>query len=170
MKRSIVALVLLAACASAPPLQPPQWDVVPAGVVEALCRRLQADALATGTVAIVRVTQPLATPENLAALEGVIDDGRSRREPPPAAISRAIPVSTGQGSCSWQPVDVRDAQSPDTLVVEISSPVMNPYDPREAGLFARASLGGAHPAWYWIALAPTRDGGWQIRRVFVLFR
>ena len=170
--RLLVVLLsgFLAACATAPPPEPPRWDAVPPGVVEALCRRLQSDALATGTLAIVRVTQPLATPENVAALEGAIDDGRTLRAEPPRVVNRAIPVSVGQGSCAWRPIDVRDAAGQDDqMIVEVSSPLMNPYNPREAGLFARASLGNEHPSWYWIALAPA-DEGWRIRTVSVLFK
>lgn len=166
---SAAAVLLFVACASAPPREAPQWDAIPPGVVEALCQRLHSDGLASGPVTIVRVTQPLATPENVAALEGTVDDGKSLRKTPPMVVNRAIPVTLGRGSCSWQPIDVRDAGGTDEMVVEISSPLMNPYTRNEAGLFAKASLADDHPSWYWIALAPATDG-WTVRRVLVLFK
>jgi hypothetical protein len=64
---------------------------------------------------------------------------------------------------------VRDSQPIGTTVVELSSPLLNPYARREAGLFARVSSGD-HPSWYWIALAPAPDGSWRLRSVNVLFR
>ena len=143
--------------------------MVPAAVVEALCQRLHADALATGSLKLVRVTQPLATPESVAALEGAVDDGRTLRAAPPSVISRAIPVSIGRGSCAWQAIEILDARDSDTTVVELSSPLLHPYASGQAGLFARASLGGTHPAWYWIALVRSGDE-WKLGRVSVLFR
>jgi hypothetical protein len=163
-----IAVLLFASCATAPPREVPQWESVPAAIVEALCQRLHSDGLASGPLMIVRVTQPLATPENVAALEGVIDNGRTIRKTPPVIVNRAIPIIVGRGSCSWQPVDVRDSRGADSMVVEISSPLLNPYTRNEAGVFARASLGSEHPAWYWVAMAPTADG-WTVQRVLVLF-
>ena len=163
-----IAALVFASCASAPPREVPRWDVVPSTVVEALCQRLHSDGLASGPLIIVRVTQPLATPENVAALEGAVDDGRTIRKTPPVIVNRAIPIDIGRGSCAWHPVDVRESRSADSMVVEISSPLINPYTPNEAGVFARASLATEHPAWYWVAMSPAEDG-WAVRRVLVLF-
>jgi hypothetical protein len=172
-RRSVIAgalLILLTACASGKaPLAAPDWDTVPEGVVTALCRRLQMDALATGNTAIVRVTQPLATPESLAALAGTTAAPGSKRQAT-GVTNRAIPITLGRGSCAWQPIDVRQAAAiTDAMVVELSAPLLHPYNKNEAGLLARVSLAEQHPSWYWISMVP-RKGEWAVRYVSVLFQ
>ncbi|HYH10527.1 MAG TPA: hypothetical protein VEK11_26010 [Thermoanaerobaculia bacterium] len=166
-----LSLLLLAACASNPPAEPitaPQWDTVPPGVAEGLCRRLQSDALATGPVTIVKVTQPLITQEVVVALaSSVIHRGRATQ---PVVVNRAIPISTTPASCAWIPIDVRDVdRNSDTMVVELSAPMLNPYRAGEAGAFARASLAGQHESWYWIPLV-RRGDRWTAGVASVLFK
>lgn len=172
MRIAVAALiVLLTSCTSKPPVAAPEWDSIPAGVVEVLCRRLQMDAIATGRLTIVGVTQPLATPQSLAALAGT-QPRRMRNEAAPVAatVNRAIPITTRGTSCTWQTIDVREMnRHPDDMIVELSAPLTNPFNKREAGLFARVSLGQEHPSWYWIPLTPTGDG-WAPGFVLVLFR
>jgi hypothetical protein len=59
----------------------------------------------------------------------------------------------------------------DELLLELSSPVENPYseDGKEPyGLFARLSLGGrSGGGWYWVALKQG-DEGWEVLRVIPL--
>lgn len=164
-------LFLLTACSSSAPKTPlvaPQWDVVPPGVAEGLCRRLQMDALATGPVTIVRVTQPLATPDAFVALAGsVMHRGRATK---PTIANRAIPITTTPSSCAWQPIDVFEIdRNSDTMVVELSAPVLNPFRAGEAGVFARASLAGQHQSWYWIPLSQ-RGERWSAGLASVLFK
>lgn len=170
LRSPLSLLVFAAACSSAPPPPPavPEWDVIPAGVSEALCARLKMDAIATGSLPIVRVTQPLVTPENIAALAGV-----SRRARPDLSAgmppNRALPVTIGRG-CAWVPIDVRDMpKHPDEMIVELSAPIANPYTRGEAGLFVRVSLGDQHPSWYWIRLVRVGEG-WSAGFVSVLSR
>jgi hypothetical protein len=161
-------LLLLAACATNTPEQPPPqvpaWDTIPAGVTGALCQRLQLDGIGTigSDVAIVKVTQPIASPHALATL------GKPKRNV--TIIHRAIPIattSTGTGACSWKPIDALDpARQFDSMVVELSSPVPNPSS-LAAGMVARVSLGGTHPSWYWIELIP-RGEGWSVGRILPL--
>ncbi|MFP5247963.1 MAG: hypothetical protein ACLGH0_14815 [Thermoanaerobaculia bacterium] len=166
---ALLAVLLLSACASAPPITTPEWDSVPPHVVEALCRRLRMDAVATGELTIVRVTQPLATPDLLTALGLVSPRGSESNEPAPV-VQRAIPIATTPASCKWNPVDVRDIdRHHDAMLVELSSPIVNPYVPSEAGLFARVSLGGEADAWYWIPVVPT-ERGWVVRPVSVIVK
>ena len=166
----VVAFVLLAACAtSKPPVSTPEWDAVPAPVVEGLCRRLQMDAFATGPLAIVQVTQPLANGDSLAALAQISAKGVPKGPLAPV-VNRVIPIETTPGSCTWEPIDVREAKRRnDAMIVEVSSPLVNPFNQQEAGVFARVSLAGASDSWYWISLVPVAQG-WAVRQVSVLIR
>lgn len=171
---TLTAALFLSACSTSNP-QPaaptmPMWESVPPHVVEALCRRLKMDAIATsGATALVRVTQPLVTAENLAAVAGSTPH-RGRKGPGRlVTTNRAIPIETAQGSCDWRLADVRESFGSDEMVVELSAPVPNPFTRREAGLFARVSLGDQHESWYWISLVPA-GGQWPVRFVSVLFR
>lgn len=170
MKRLIVLTLLLLSCASdQPPVVAPNWDVVPARVVESLCVRLKMDALATGRTAIVKVTQPLVTPQNLIALAGSTTPRGAKKRAQAAAVNRAIPIELGRGSCAWEPIDVRDIdQHSDAMLVELSAPILHPYNNREAGVIARVSLGNQHQSLYWISMVP-RGNDWAIRFVSVLF-
>ena len=162
--------LLAVSCASPPPpVSAPAWELIPAGVTDLLCARLQMDALATGSVAAIRVTQPLVSTESVAALRASVSSPKAVRRPGTIAIvNRALPIQFGQ-RCAWKPLDVFDPRPADEMVVEFSAPIPNPVIPSEAGLFARVSLAGDHPAWYWIALVPKGDQ-WAARWVYVLAR
>lgn len=114
-------------------------------------------------VFIVKITQPVASPQVLALL------GKPRRMV--RIVHRAIPIqtiATGTGACAWKPIDALDpARQFDAMVVELSAPVPNPAAKLSAGLVARISLGGTHPNWYWIELVAV-GGGWTVGRVMPL--
>ncbi len=166
MRITVVACFLFTACASKPPLVAPQWDVVPPHISDALCTRLKMDAIATGSIAIVNVTQPLATSESLAALRVTTTKIGARETTAAPPVNRAIPIVLGQ-SCDWKEIGALDIRKhPDEMVVELSNPVVN-AGAREVGMFARASLGGELPQWYWVALAPVGNQ-WAVRFIFVL--
>lgn len=158
-----VALYMAVSCTSAPvpDVLAPDWSVIPPGLTETLCMRLRMDAIATGNVTIVKTTQPLATPHTVAALANIAKRRRKTRAMADsgnaAIVNRVIPVSlpTGTGSCSWTPIEVRDmARHSDEMIVEVSSPLPNPYEAGEAGVFARVSLAGENASWYWVPLIP----------------
>lgn len=111
---------------------------------------------------MVKITQPIASPQILASL------GKPRRSV--SIVHRALPVAvaaSGTGSCAWRLIDALDPQRHrDAMVVELSSPVPNPSK-NAAGMVARASLGGTHPTWYWIELIP-RGEGWSVGRILPL--
>jgi len=160
------------ACASAPkvPIVAPQWDVLPARVVEALCTRLKMDAITTGRTTIVKVTQPLVNAQNLAALAGSTTPRGAKLRAANAVTNRAIPIELGRGSCAWDPIDVREIdQHADSMLVELSAPLLHPFNQKEAGVLARVSLGNEHQSLYWISMVP-RGGDWGIRFVSVLFQ
>lgn len=175
MRGVFLQLLLLSlfasACASAPPAptQAPQWDVLPARIVEALCVRLKMDAIATGKTAIVQVTQPLVTAQNLTALAGSTTPRGAKRRAAAAVSNRAIPIELGRGNCAWEPIDVRDIdKNSDAMLVELSAPILHPYNSHEGGVIARVSLGNEHQSLYWISMVPRGDQ-WAVRFVSVLF-
>jgi hypothetical protein len=127
------------------------------------------DALATGTIAAVRITQPLINAESIAALRSSVAAPSARRRPaPPPLINRAIPIAFGT-RCDWKPLGAFDPRPSDEMLVEFSAPIINPVIPSEAGIFVRVTLSGEHPSWYWIALVP-KDDQWGARWVYVLAR
>ena len=172
--RVALCALLLSACATKPataPLTAPECDVIPVGVLDVLCSRLRMDAIAgTAPLAIVDTTRPLGTAEAMAALSRM---GRGRTPAGRVVTSvqeanRKVPVTTTGGSCAWLPVAERDlARHRDEMLVEISSPLLHPYFPRQGGLFARVTVGGEGASWYWIALAP-HGTGWRVVQVTVL--
>lgn len=158
--------LLITACNTTEPgaLTLPDWDSIPPGITGALCQRLQLDGIGTigADVAIVKITQPIASAQALAQVG-----------PPMRLVTivhKALPVNAvpgGVGGCSWKPIDALDpARQFDSMVVELSAPVANPAKPG-AGMVSRVSLGGTHPAWYWIELTPRR-GGWAVGRIIPL--
>lgn len=167
MKRLLALCLLLAGCATAPSTAPalPDWDVIPGAVLDGLCSRLTMDGVASGgSVAVVSTTQPLATTRAMATLSR--GQKPVRVVAPPAEAQ--IPIAARGSACNWQLIDGADREKYfDTMVVELSAPVANPFSRTDAGLFARVSLGGAHPSWYWIPLSP-RGGGWASSLVTVL--
>ncbi|HWW62429.1 MAG TPA: hypothetical protein VN181_13740, partial [Thermoanaerobaculia bacterium] len=134
------------------------------------CRRLHDDAIATGgTLGIVTTTRPLATTTTMTALaQAHFKRANAARVVEAMTDSHgSIPVSVANGSCTWQPIsDIAPAHR-DMMIVELSSPVANPYARNEAGLFARVSLGGEDPSWYWIPLTQ-RGGDWAVGHILPL--
>jgi hypothetical protein len=162
LKRAVVALLfaaLLASCATtpkAPPLTAPAWEMVPAGIAGAICQRLQSDRFSDSLV-MVKVTQPIVTSASLAALFPMQRRPLELKVPP----TRAIPIETAGGSCAWKMIDAADRERYlDSVVVELSAPLLNPAKAKEAGLFARVSTGGAYE-WYWLALR-SDAGAWVL--------
>jgi hypothetical protein len=166
----VLGILCVAACAPPPPpVVAPQWDAIPARVVDALCRRLQVDALATGRTTIVKVTQPLANAQSMSALAGSTAPRGAKVRANAAVVNRAIPVEMGRGGCSWDPIDVRDIDKhSDAMLVELSAPLLHPFNKNEAGVLARVSLGNEHESLYWISMIPRGDQ-WAVRFVSVLF-
>ena len=159
----LTALLFTTACRTAkPPEGPlaPEWDAIPPGIAEALCVRMKIDAVATGTLAFVTTTQPLATPLSLGALGNLgMHNPRKDVGAHVAEVNRAIPVTLAQGTCNWRPVALRDIRKhSDEMLLELSAPLPNPFVAHEAGLFARVSLGGENANWYWLPLLPSGSG------------
>jgi len=132
--------------------------MVPSGVIDVVCTRLRDDAIST--IAAVKTTQRIATPQALATL-GASYGKRTSNERMTQALAggqRSLPIETKSSVCSVDPIDRLDGRlHADAMVLELSSPLPNPFARGEAGLFARISLGGQHPTWYWIPLGRAGD-------------
>jgi len=155
LRLCVCATLLLTSCATAPPapLVSPEWDMVPSGVIDVVCTRLRDDAIST--VSVVKTTQRIATPQALATLGGSYGKRTSndRMTEALAAGQRSLPVETKSVVCSVDAIERLDSRvHADAMILELSSPLPNPFARGEAGLFARVSLGGQHAAWYWIPL------------------
>lgn len=161
----------LASCATAPPPPLTAPESVPPAVLEALCGRLRIDAIAsTAPLAIVSETRPLATQQSMTALaitaRGRVASGRIAASAVEA--NRVLPLAVHNGQCTWRPVAAAELDRyRDEMLVELSAPAVNPFDPRQAGLFARVTVGGEGASWYWISLAPY-GGQWAVGPVSVL--
>ena len=92
----------------------------------------------------------------------------AKRRAEAVLTNRAIPIELGR-VCSWEPIDVREIdQHSDAMLVELSAPILHPYNSHEGGVIARVSLGNEHQSLYWISMVPRGDQ-WGIRFVSVLF-
>jgi hypothetical protein len=177
---SIIALLsvtlLGAGCASQPKTPPPPPpDTISATALDALCARLQMDAFATGSpLALVNTTRPLATQTSVSSLM-LIAERNAHTNPQRLGMTmvqgnRALPVSIDGSSCAWKSITLAQAASlRDEVIVELSAPAPSPFSARDAGIFARVSVGGegSSASWYWIALAAYGDR-WAVRGVSVL--
>lgn len=171
MTKLLPALVLLAACATtAPPAAaPPLWTNVPAPILNAFCARLRGEGVARDSqILVLKTTQPLITASSMDALgQAFFKRGNSvMMSEALNAVLKPLPLTipTG-GSCTWQPIDaVNPRRDHERIILELSTPFVNPYSKSESGLFARMSVGGQAPEWFWIPVAE-RNGEWAIGMV-----
>jgi len=132
--------------------------------MDTFCLRLRAEALASGPVTVVNTTQNFANTRALAALAGPMPRkfDPARAQEALRGAQRTIPIMLHQGECEWIAVDAANAyRRADQMVVELSSPMANPFLKNQAGLFVRVSLAGEHPALYWVSLLP-QGSGWAV--------
>ena len=173
MKRLLPALLLLAACAStAPPATPPDWNEVPASILNAFCARARDEGLSRDSqILVVKTTQPIVTALSLRALGEAffkVGDTVMLAEFLNTKL-KALPLTvTEGGTCNWLPIERVDrARHHERITLELSAPFINPFVRGESGLFARMSVGGQAPQWYWIPVAE-RGGQWAIGKVLAL--
>jgi hypothetical protein len=164
---------LAVSCAHAPavPFTAPPWTEVPASVSEAMCGRLRNEAISPeATIVLVRTTQPLVSASSIRSL-GHAYTVETNGASPAAAIGpslQPLPIGTIEGSCAWQLVDRLDPRTTvDTMVLQLSTPFVNPFARHEAGMLARFSIGGQASQWYWIPLGE-RKGQWAIGYILPL--
>ena len=164
-RRSLLVLMLLVllalSCASQPAMvmQAPHWTDVPATAVEAFCSRRHDEGISPEiTINVVRTTQPLVT---AAALRGLAVAASSAARIDTNKVAQAvsagnavIPIAIPAGSCTWRGIDASDRpRAIDTMTLELSAPLVNPFARSSAGLLARMSLAGQGTTWYWLPVA-----------------
>ena len=157
-------LLFSVSCASPkPPMVAPVWTTVPPIVLEALCSKLKDEGVPSATsIAVVKMTQPLASGRAVAALANLSfkkKKGSAHAADDVSATMSRMPVSIPNGGgCAYHPIDALDRErDADMMVVQVSSPFVNPYAPNEAGVIAQYSLGGQASQWYWIPFGKRGD-------------
>lgn len=171
-----VLTLLMTGCASAktpPPPRLPQWTAVPATILDSFCSSFRDEGISSATtINVVKTAQPmLISTSSMDALSnsffyhGKLDPARAATDA--GAGATELPITIPQG-CSWRVIAPNTGPKyTDTLTLEISPPIVNPYSRNSAGLFARLSLGGEAPTWYWLPLIP-RGESWVAGRLTVL--
>ncbi len=177
MRRIVVVLLLLTGCATAakapPPPRMPQWSSMPASVLDAFCSSFRDEGISSSTtVNVVKTAQPLLiTPTAMQALSdsffyhGPMDPARAAAAA--TADASEIPIAIPPG-CAWRGVAAGSrSKYIDTLTLELSPPIMNPFTRNAAGIFARVALADESPSWYWLPLSPHGDT-WAAGRITLL--
>ena len=130
--------------------------MVPRAAVDAMCSRMKSEGINT-ELRVVKTSQPLITPQAMAALaSAMFYNGRGQEN---MSVAPAVPVQTA-GSCVSHTIDSVTARDSDVMVVEFSSPFTNPFARNQLGVLARVSLGNESPSWYWIAIGQNGSGTW----------
>jgi len=175
LRASAVTMLFLAACASAPKTPPrlPQWNAIPAAVLDSFCSNLRDEGISMSTtINVVKTAQPsLITPSSMQSLSdsffyhGPINPMRAAADATAGATELPINIPSG---CTWRGIAPNTAtRYTDTMTLELSPPIVNPYTRNAAGLFARMALADESPTWYWLPLIP-RGETWMGGRLTVL--
>jgi len=145
---------------------------MPASILDSFCSNLRDEGISSATtINIVKTAQrSLITPLSMQALSdsffyhGTLDSSRAAAAS--ASVSE-IPI-TIPTTCAWRGIAPNTAtRYTDTLTLELSPPIANPFSRNAAGLFARIALAGESPTWYWLPLIP-RGETWTAGRLTVL--
>ena len=160
MKRAL-ALLLLTACASAPPMPPKPVTELPAAAINMLCERLRAEGM-TSEVRAVKETQAIVTPASLRALAEASFNTSSIKPEAIEAIIRTplVPLEVPPQTCIARFITTAEAaRANDVMIVAFSSPFANPFARGQIGTLARISLGteASGSIWYWIPLLNRND-------------
>lgn len=168
--------VLFLACASAPTPPPPhlpQWNAMPAAVLDSFCANFRDEGISMSTtINVVKTTQmSLITPLTMQSLSdsvfyhGPLDSSRAAAAA--TATANEIPITIPQ-TCAWRGIAPNTAtRYIDTMTLELSPPIINPFARNTAGMFARIALAGEAPTWYWLPLVP-RGETWTAGRLTLL--
>ena len=158
--RIAVLTMFLAACASTKPAAAPKSvDKLPDSAVDVICSRLRAEGM-TSELRVVKETQAIVTPGALQALAEIAD--RPRQPKPDAlqaiAMTPLIPIEPRTNTCiSRYVTSAEAARANDVMILQFSSPFVNPFGRGESGTLVRISLGGESSTWYWVPLVYRSD-------------
>jgi hypothetical protein len=162
------ATILATSCASsdAPPFAPPPWTDLPPTIAEAVCLRARGEAISHDSpIAAINVTQPgIVNGSSIYSLSHAFGMGVSN----PVQLADTLRSATapmpvlfpmmGMGSCTFRPIEAADQQRvTDVMLLQLSSPILNPFVKKEAGVLARLSLGNRNAMWYWVPLAERKE-------------
>lgn len=146
---------------------------MPASVLDSFCSNLRDEGISNSTtINVVKTAQPsLITPLTMQSLSdsffyhGPLDSARAAAAATATASEISITIPT---SCGWRGIAANSAtRYPDTMTLELSPPIANPFSRNAAGIFARIALAGESPTWYWLPLVP-RGETWTAGRLTVL--
>lgn len=159
MKRLSIFALLLAGCASQPPMPQKPITVLPQAALDILCAELHAEGM-TSEVRVVKETQPIVTPAALKALaEASFNTGKVKPEDVQQVLmTPLVPIEIPSQTCVARFVTPAEAKrATDVMVVQFSSPFANPFGRGQTGTLVRLSLGGEGSTWYWIPLIYRND-------------
>jgi hypothetical protein len=169
--------MIFIACASAPKAPPPprlpQWNAMPAAILDSFCLSLRDEGISSATtINIVKTAQrSLITPLSMQSLSdsffyhGPLDPSRAAAAATSDAVEIPITIPT---TCAWRGIAPNSANRyGDTMTLELSPVIVNPFSRNAAGLFARIALANESPTWYWLPLMP-RGESWAAGRLTVL--
>ncbi len=178
-KLVIFAAFMLSGCATYGTSEKPLE--LPGAVLEDVCAWLiteegfesgQIVTIPRRTVGIIEIfaLHVLSAGDVLTAEDAFADHDLSAKLRETLAPVPVVP-SKVRSSCSWKiEENIRRARERRELVLEISSPLANPYaaDPaHEIGVFARLSAGTLSGVWYWIILTRVNEE-WRAEEVIPL--
>jgi len=169
MKVLLPIVLVLSACASAPPpAKVPQWSSIPRTVLDAFCAEARAEGLAHETpINVVMTTQPVSAAaitalaeRSMKALHNAADVAEQMNANLPS-----MPVDVASDVCPWNAVTRLDRRrDADVMVVQVSAPFANPFQRGETGMLLRLSLGGESSMWFWLPITE-RNGRWGAGRI-----
>ena len=146
---------------------------MPAAVLDSFCSNFRDEGISMSTtINVVKTTQSsLITPLSMQSLSdsvfyhGPLDS--SSASATATASAAEVPITIPQ-TCAWRGIAPNTAtRYTDTMTLEISPPIVNPFVRNAAGLFARIALAGEAPTWYWLPLVP-RGETWTAGRLTLL--
>jgi hypothetical protein len=176
---TLAMLALCLSCRTASKLaerEPYTWTHIPSGVLDALCASsIRNEGIGRQTtINVVPRSQSLVSAASLVSLRRLyfVPLGKGLEKTPQLAQTIAegltsvpVDVPTSGRACTWAPLDHFDrGRDNDKMILQISTPFANPYSRSEWGSFARLTVGGEAPAWFWVPLK-TKDGAIAIGHV-----
>jgi len=169
----VSAVIGCASSPTPPPARAPQWNVMPASILDSFCSSFRDEGISSATtINVVKTAQPsLITPLSMQSLSdsffyhGAVDSSHAAATA--TATAAEIPI-TIPSTCAWRGIAPNTgSRYTDTMTLELSPPIVNPFSRNAAGLFARIALAGEAPTWYWLPLVP-RGETWTAGRLTVL--